>query len=553
MERKRKVLFCGEASFLNTGYSTYVREVMTKLHETGKYELAELASYGQRNDPRGMRLPWRYYGVQPNKEYQPLADEKEIKAYESNPINQFGAFIFEEVCLDFKPDIVFDIRDWWQLEFAERSPFRKCYNWVIMPTVDAEPQARQWISTYQSADAVFTYSTWANDLLKKQSGGLIKQWGTAPPAANPEYKPRNKEECRAELGLDKDIKIFGTVMRNQRRKLYPDLFEAFAKFLKGRDYPSNYKLYCHTAYPDLGWDIPELLQQHGLSSSVYFTYKCPVTNKVFASLFNGAVCESPFTGKFNCHMCNVRNGASYEELSKIMNCFDLYIQLANSEGFGMPIVEAASCGVPVMATDYSAMSSVVRELKGQPIKVKAKYKELETGCYRAVPDVDRLTNDLEDFCNTSEETIESIKNNMLNAIQENFQWGLTAKKLEECFDSFDIRPEEETWGLPARIREPKPMPEQLAPETTTKQLAQWLIIEVLGEPERLNTYFESRLVRDLTYQTRTSSVGGMYENESCAAFDGKNNVTQFDLPLAYREMFKMADHRNHWENRRVNK
>ena len=68
-----------------------------------------------------------------------------------------------------------------------------------------------------------------------------------------------------------------------------------------------------------------------------------------------------------------------------MNCFDVYVQYANSEGFGLPQVEAAACGVPVMGTDYSAMESVLRKLGGTPIRPAALYKELETGCYRAVP------------------------------------------------------------------------------------------------------------------------------------------------------------------------
>ena len=42
-----------------------------------------------------------------------------------------------------------------------------------------------------------------------------------------------------------------------------------------------------------------------------------------------------------------------------MNTFDLYVQYANSEGFGLPQVEAAGCGIPVASVDYSAMSSVV--------------------------------------------------------------------------------------------------------------------------------------------------------------------------------------------------
>ena len=34
---KKKVLFVSEASYLNTGYATYSREVLKRLHATGKY------------------------------------------------------------------------------------------------------------------------------------------------------------------------------------------------------------------------------------------------------------------------------------------------------------------------------------------------------------------------------------------------------------------------------------------------------------------------------------------------------------------------------------
>ena len=549
--RKKRILFCSEATFLNTGYSTYTREVMEYLHSTGKYDLAEMASYGQRNDPRGMDLPWKYYGVQPNKEYQPLANEEEIRAFESNPSNQFGGFLFEHVCLDFKPDIVFDIRDFWMIEFAERSPFRDFYKWVIMPTVDAAPQARQWMSTYESADAVFTYSKWAGEVLKEQSGGKINYYGSAPPSANDAYRPKNQTECRLSLGLDPDLKIVGTVMRNQRRKLYPDLFEAFSKFLEQVDDPNKYKLYCHTCYPDLGWDIPELLQQYGVSNSVYFTYICPETNEIFSSLFKGAICESPFTGKFNATMCSVRNGASYEQLSTIMNCFDLYAQYANSEGFGLPQVEAAACGIPVMATDYSAMSSVVRTLKGYPITPKALYKELETGCFRAVPDNDEAVKWMNHFFGLDKDVLAHLKAATRQAFLDNYQWKYTGMRLEDCFDKIEIVPEEFTWASKPRLNNPQPKLERIPQNTTHKDLAKWLIVNVLGEPERLNTYFESRLIRDLIYQSRTATTGGMYNNESSALFEGKVTRMPFNFDIAYEEMLKIANKRNYWEKKRV--
>jgi glycosyltransferase involved in cell wall biosynthesis len=549
--RKKRILFCTEATFLNTGYSTYTREVMRYLHSTGKYELAEMAAYGQRNDPRGFQLPWKYYGVQPNRDFEPVASREEMESFESNPINQFGAFIFEDVCLDFKPDIVFDIRDFWMIEFVERSPFRNYFKWVIMPTVDAEPQARQWIATFKSADAVFTYSEWAGEVIKNQSGDTINYLGTAPPSANEAYAPMDKGECRTFLGLDKDIKIVGTVMRNQRRKLYPDLFKAFSLFLSQVENPEQYKLYCHTSYPDLGWDIPELLLEYGLSSDVYFTYQCPETNKVFASLFAGAVCESPFTGNFNATMCNVRNGASYEQLAKIINCFDLYVQYANSEGFGLPQVEAAACGIPVMATDYSAMKSVVRNLCGRPIEVESTYKELETGCLRAKPSNKDAANGMLEFFTMSEERQTRLKDITLACFKEYYQWDLTGSRLEKCFDEFEIIPDNESWGSAPKITNPKPLPSEIGSNVTHKQLAQWLIVEVLGEPDKINSYFESRLIRDLMYGQRTSTVGGMYHNESSAAFDGKANRQPFNLQLAYEEMVKICQKRNYWENKRV--
>ena len=61
----------------------------------------------------------------------------------------------------------------------EKSPYRNFFKWCIMPTVDARPQARQWLATYQSADACLTYSDWAGGILQDQSGGKIKYIGSA--------------------------------------------------------------------------------------------------------------------------------------------------------------------------------------------------------------------------------------------------------------------------------------------------------------------------------------------------------------------------------------
>lgn len=547
--RKKRILFCGEATFLNTGYATYIREILNYLNSTDKYEIAELSAYGEDGDPRAKDIPWKFYGVIPNRN----APEEIQKQYKSVATYQFGEFAFEKTCLDFKPDIVCDIRDFWMLDFVERSPFRPFFKWCIMPTVDAAPQARQWIATYQSADACLTYSDWAGEVLQSQSGGKIKYLGSAPPSAHPAYKPiEDKITLKSSLNVDPDTKIIGTVMRNQRRKLYPDLFAAFRKFIDGVDEKERhkYKLYCHTSYPDLGWNIPELLQEYNLSSYVLFTYVCNETKKPFASLFKGAVCQSPFSGKYGSTLSNVKNGLSYENLAKVINMFDLYVQYANCEGFGLPQVEAAACAVPVAGTDYSAMESVLRQLDGIPITPKALYKELETGCMRAVPNNDLAAKLFKEFFDKPVEKRRAMGRKCRENFLKHFQWDKSGKMWEDYFDSVEIPPEELTWKSKPRIRNPEPKPEDVS-KVSQVDLSRWLIQNVLCEPEKLNSYMHARLTRDLTYQSSTSTTGGMYFNESSAAFDGKQSMQPFNFEMAYNHMAQLCNRRNSWERHRA--
>lgn len=546
--RKKRILFCSEATFLNTGYATYTREILNYLNSTGKYELAEMASYGERGDPKAANIPWKFYGVVPPQN----ASEEEKQRYTASPTNQFGEHAFESTCLDFRPDIVCDIRDFWMLDFAERSPFRRFFKWAIMPTVDARPQARQWIATYQSADACFTYSDWAGGILQDQSGGKINYLGSAPPSAHEAYKPiENTEALRSYYNIDPEANIIGTVMRNQRRKLYPDLFEAFAKLLQKVENKEKYILYCHTSYPDMGWEIPELLQQYQLSSYVMFTYVCPETNKPFPSKFKGAVAQSPFTGKFNASMSNVKNGLSYTDLCSIINLFDLYVQYANCEGFGLPQVEAAACGIPVAGTDYSAMESVLRQLGGIPITPKTLYKELETGCLRAVPDNDLAAEKFYEFFQQPKNIRKRMGYKTREAFLEHFQWNKSGKQWEDYFDIVEIMPEKATWFSPPRIHQPKPKPEKMPENIAPEDLSKWLIAEVLGEPEKLNSFMQARLTRDLTYGCSTATTGGMYFNESSANFDGRNTRVPFNFEMAYNHFVNLCQRRNSWETKRA--
>jgi len=541
MSRKKKILLCCEASYLNTGYATYGREVMKRLYRTGKYDLAEFASYGESTDPRVGEIPWKFYPNTPQKD-----SKKEINEYNSKGTNQFGEWKFEQVLLDFQPDIVFDIRDFWMIDYQERSPFRKYFHWAIMPTVDAEPQNEQWLSTYANADGVFNYSEWGRDVLKKEGMGKINCLGCAPPSADAAYSPvSDKREHKKNMGFDPDTMVVGTVMRNQRRKLFPDLFKTFRIFLDSSKRSDIY-LYCHTSFPDVGWDIPKLINQYGLSSRIILTYVCIDCKNAFPSYFSDARTRCPFCNGHSAGLASVQKGVSYQFLSDVMNCFDLYLQYANSEGFGLPQVEAAACGVPVMSVDYSAMSSVIRKLDGEPLKVKALYQELETGCNRAVPDNEYSAKKLEEFFNLPEDERLKIGLKVKENFEKYYQWDNTAKVWEDYFDSVEIKPESETWKSPPRIHTPSTsVPHDLPP----KEYVQWLILNVLGEPDRLNSYMESRMIRDLNYGFHLEGTGGMYFNEDSMQF-ARPQFEKFDKEIAYNYLLDLCMRRNFWEQKR---
>lgn len=387
---KLKILMCSEASFLSSGFGTYTKELLSRLHKTQKYTIAEFASYGFVNDVRDKSIDWIYYA-------NAVRDgDPRHKEYSSKPENQFGRWRFEKVLLDFKPDVVIDIRDYWMSAYQGLSPLRKYFHWILMPTVDSAPQQEDWIDTYLSADAVFSYSDWGGSVIQEQSNNKINYVGTASPGVNLDiFKIKDKIATKAKYNIDPNWLIVGSVMRNQKRKLIPELFITFKNVLdyfklNNPEAGKNLYLYLHTSYPDMGWDIPELLKEHGIANKVLFSYICKSCGHLQCSTFVGPQKWCPKCNNKSCNMPSVTDGITQDQLSDIYNLFDLYVQYAICEGFGMPQVEAGACGVPIATVDYSAMSDIITKLEAYKIPIRTKFKELETKAYRVYPDNDVL-------------------------------------------------------------------------------------------------------------------------------------------------------------------
>ncbi len=530
---RKRILLCNEASFLNTGFSVYGMEIQKRLFQTGKFELAELASYGHPNDSKGLSLPWKYYGVLPT-------NPQEEQIYNSRPTNQFGEWKLDRVIADFKPHIVWDIRDHWMIAFEGISPLRRFFHWSIQPTVDSIPQHEDWIDTYNSADSVFSYTDWGLEVLRKQGGKYMNAIASHPPGAGVDiFKPvDDKRTHRAQLGIQEDVFIIGTIMRNQKRKLYPDLIESFAKFLQYcrnnnlEELANKTYLYIHTSFPDVGWHIPNLIKEHNVGSKTLVTYVCKNCHTMFPSFFSDIVVACPQCKQFAAHMPNTQTGVSREVLSGIINSFDLYVQYSIAEGCGLPQLEAAACEVPVFSVDYSGMEDVVRKVKGWPIEVQRFYKESETGCMRALPNNDDLVRKMVKFFTMPEEKRIEMGKQARQGVLDHYTWDRTAKMWENFFDNVDINLD--IWNQPPQYHEPnRNIPENLS----NVDFIRWGIANIWGEPNQINGPLAKHLLRNLT----------------CGAYlEGHLRGQPFNRETFVNEMFRHNQLRNEAEMWRTN-
>lgn len=536
-----RILAITDFSELATGYGVYCKELLTGLQARG-HEVIELACGCTENDPKLNNVKWTVIANQPAE-----SNKRAKEAFNTLPLAEYGAWQFEDLCVTFKPDVVLLFRDIWFDEYVLRSPLRDYFGVVCMPAIDAEPQNKNWLRCYEKADAVLCYTEWGLNLMKN-SGYNINAVGTAPPVAPKEFvRLPNKDRLKQALNLG-DIRIAGMVARNQRRKLFPDLFAAFSQYLK--EEPDNRTfLYCHTSYPDRGWELDEEISKYGISNRVLFTYICQHCRFIEPSLFRGPAsycirCQYPNS------MVLARGDValSNSEMCRIYNLFDLYIQYAQNEGYGMPLAEAAACGVPGIAVDYSAMTEVCNLTGGKLVPVVGFHQELETGRKFALPDNQVLVQYLKDFFNQSYQMQD--REGILTRLRYQANWDFE-KTIDAWDNAINSVRAKLPWNSPARIY---PIPDNMIHNVDNTNFAKWLIGGVLRQPELLGTDMELRLIRDLDNGATPGGCGGQYYHEHNGVMvDHKlvNHLEKFNRDLAFNVFRNMLAIRNKWEELRV--
>ena len=154
------------------------------------------------------------------------------------------------------------------------------------------------------------------------------------------YDEVRKKSIIKKYGINGQF-VVGTVGKNIMRKRLNDVIEAFAMASKNI---SNTILLIKTdkKVSEFGYNLPFLIERHKLKHAV----------KVI-------------TGNYD-----------REKMAEIYNCMDLYLQLSEWEGFGIPVIEAMACGVPVVTHNVQGPGEIVN---GAGIIVQSKIQRDDSG------------------------------------------------------------------------------------------------------------------------------------------------------------------------------
>lgn len=349
-----RLLIHSNAPFAPTGYGNQTSLFAPKLNE--HYEVAISAFYGL----EGSRLKWNGIPVLPG-----LGGEFGNEYLLEHAKRWFGGD-------GFRDGLLLTLLDVWVLHALIVAQM----NTVAWTPVDHDPAPPKVLDWFRQSGAIpLAMSHFGEEQLAEFDPIYV------PHGVDTDiYKPLDQAEVRKLLGVPEDAFLIGMVAANKgrpSRKGFQQAFEAFRYF---RERHENAYLYLHSMlHPKWaqGEDIKLLLE----------SLEIPDDSLLIADQYR-ITFDPP----------------SQREMAQIYSTLDVFLNPATGEGFGIPIMEAAACGVPAIVTDFSAMP----EVAGPGWKVKGRAWFTGHDSWMCLPNFEEIVNALEQCYTMSPEERRSL-------------------------------------------------------------------------------------------------------------------------------------------------
>ena len=300
-------MLMANAPWCKTGYGIQSGYLAPRLRDLG-HDMAVFAFYGL----QGGMLTWEGIRVYPQ------------------GVDMWGADILAAHMAHFKADMLVTLLDVWVTDFFGLKAQEQGFHWFPWLPIDQDPAPERVIERLEGAHTVLPYARFGEQML--HNAGVTNTHYIPHGVDTKVFKPCDKAAARKKLGLPGDAFIIGSVAANKgypSRKCLPEQLAAFAEF--HRVYP-NSLYYLHTMpYPvSDGIDILALADNLGIADAVKWT-------DGYSYLM----------------------GWSEERMATLYQSFDVLSATAMGEGFGIPLIEAQACGIPVITTDATSMTELM--------------------------------------------------------------------------------------------------------------------------------------------------------------------------------------------------
>ena len=319
-----KILWMSNAPWVPTGYGNQTKLFAPRINELEEHDVTIFAFYGL----SGSALTWNGMKILPH------------------GLDMYGQDIMSSHAKNTGSQVILSLLDAWV--FKSKNIIHQDIKWVPWFPVDSEPLPVPVGDAIAHAHKRIVFSRYAERMVNQR--GMDCYY--VPHGVDTKiFKPlSNKTELLEKYGLPKDRYIVGMVAANKgyppRKAFFPQ-FQAFSEFKKRHD---DAFLYLHTTRGEAGEydgiNIPAYLSFLGLKENV--DYKIAEQYTLVGGNFGD------------------------DNMAELYNCMDVHMLVSMGEGFGIPILEAQSCGTPVIVGDWTAMS----ELCFGGWKVKKKDAEL---------------------------------------------------------------------------------------------------------------------------------------------------------------------------------
>lgn len=305
-----RILILSNSPHVPTGYGRQTKYLCEIAKDIG-VDVGVVALYGLQGAP----ITWREVPIFPRRR------------------NVYCLDVIRHYVEYFNADAVISLYDLWHFPLETRQAIS--VPWIAMVPVEGTPLRGHLPKLLRTAEYIVSYSPFgARELWKVGLDNVYIRHAVDVDV----FCPGDQAGARESLGMPQDKFIVTMVAMNKGgqpyRKAWPEMMVAWSEFQQ--QHPDSL-FYCHTnkipSAPthDSGFRFGPMIEELGI----------PWSSMAFPDEANFAV------------------GIPDDEMAKIYQASDVVVLPSMAEGFGLPVIEAQACGVPVVAHDCSAMQDLV--------------------------------------------------------------------------------------------------------------------------------------------------------------------------------------------------